>query len=451
MSYKFANVKTPVPGPKAKELLDRRKQYVPKGVSNGIPTFVERAEGALLTDVDGNTFIDFAGAIGTINVGHCAPEVVSALHDQIEKYIHTGFNVMMYEPYIELAERLAKLAPGDHDKQVLFLNSGAEAVENAVKIARKYTKRPAVIVFSRGFHGRTLLTMSMTSKVKPYKYEFGPFAPEIYKAPYHYAYRRPEGVTEEQYDEYILGEFKTFLKGDVAPETVAAVVMEPVQGEGGFVVPSKKFVQGVSEICKEHGILFVADEIQTGFCRTGKTFAIEHFDVVPDLMTVSKSMGAGVPISGVIGRKEIMEEASPGELGGTYAGSPLGCRAALAVLDIIEKQDLNTRSVEVGAKVMDHFARLAEKYDIIGDVRGLGSMCALEFVTDRATREPNKDIVSSIVAEANKRGLITLSAGLFGNVLRVLMPLVITDEQLEEGLTILEESIEAAVSALHVH
>ncbi|WCN37384.1 4-aminobutyrate--2-oxoglutarate transaminase [Aneurinibacillus uraniidurans] len=448
MSYKFANVKTPVPGPKAQELLNRRLQYVPKGVSYGIPTFVERAEGALLTDVDGNTFIDFAGAIGTINVGHCAPEVVEALHDQVDKYIHTGFNVMMYEPYIELAERLAKLAPGDHDKQVMFLNSGAEAVENAVKIARKYTKRPAVIVFSRGFHGRTLLTMSMTSKVKPYKYEFGPFASEIYKAPYHYSYRRPEGMTEEDYDTYILDEFKTFLKGDVAPEMVAAVVMEPVQGEGGFVVPSKKFVQGVAKICKEHGMLFVADEIQTGFCRTGKTFAIDHFDVVPDLMTISKSLGAGLPISGVIGRKEIMDAANPGELGGTYAGSPLGCRAALAVLDMIEKHDLNARSNAVGAKVMDRFNRLAEKYDIIGDVRGLGSMCAIEFVTDRATREPNKDVVTHLVAEANKRGLITLNAGLFGNVLRVLMPIVITDEQLEEGLDIIEESLEAAVSAL---
>ncbi|BAU29683.1 4-aminobutyrate aminotransferase [Aneurinibacillus soli] len=448
MSYKFANVKTPVPGPKAQELLNRRQQYVPKGVSYGIPTFVERAEGALLTDVDGNTFIDFAGAIGTINVGHCAPEVVEALHDQVDKYIHTGFNVMMYDSYIELAERLAKLAPGDHDKQVMFLNSGAEAVENAVKIARKYTKRPAVIVFSRGFHGRTLLTMSMTSKVKPYKYEFGPFASEIYKAPYHYSYRRPEGMTEEDYDTYILDEFKTFLKGDVAPEMVAAVVMEPVQGEGGFVVPSQKFVQGVAKICKEHGMLFVADEIQTGFCRTGKTFAIEHFDVVPDLMTVSKSLGAGVPISGVIGRKEIMEAANPGELGGTYAGSPLGCRAALAVLDIIEKHDLNKKSNDVGAKVMERFARLAEKYDIIGDVRGLGAMCAIEFVMDRATREPNKDVVTHLVAEANKRGLITLNAGLFGNVLRVLMPLVITDEQLEEGLDIIEESLAVAVSAL---
>ncbi|ERI06656.1 4-aminobutyrate--2-oxoglutarate transaminase [Aneurinibacillus aneurinilyticus] len=451
MSYKFANVKTELPGPKAKELLERRKQYVPKGVSNGIPTFVEKAQGAILTDVDGNTFIDFAGAIGTINAGHCAPEVVEALHDQVDKYIHTGFNVMMYEPYIELAERLAKLAPGDHEKQVLFLNSGAEAVENAVKIARKYTKRQGVVVFSRGFHGRTLLTMTMTSKVKPYKFEFGPFAPEVYKAPYHYEYRRPEGMSAEQYDQYILNEFKTFLQGDVAPENVAAVVMEPVQGEGGFVVPSKTFVQGVAEICKQHGIVFVADEIQTGFSRTGKLFAIEHFDVVPDLMTVSKSMGAGLPISGVIGRKEIMEAANPGELGGTYAGSPLGCRAALAVLDMIEKHDLNEKGRIIGEKVMDRFNRLADKYDIIGDVRGLGAMCAIEFVKDRQTKEPNKEIVGTIVNEANKRGLITLSAGLFGNVLRVLMPLVITDEQLEEGLDIIEEAMEAATSALQVH
>ncbi|MED0675472.1 4-aminobutyrate--2-oxoglutarate transaminase [Aneurinibacillus thermoaerophilus] len=451
MGYKFAHVKTELPGPKAKEILERRKQYVPKGISNGIPTFVEKAQGAILTDVDGNTYIDFAGAIGTINVGHCTPEVVEALHDQVDKYIHTGFNVMMYEPYIELAERLAKLAPGDHEKQVMFLNSGAEAVENAVKIARKYTKRQGVVVFSRGFHGRTLLTMSMTSKVKPYKFEFGPFAPEIYKAPYHYAYRRPEGMSVEQYDEHVLNEFKNFLLGDVAPETIAAVVMEPVQGEGGFIVPSKKFVQGVAELCKQYGIVFVADEIQTGFSRTGKYFAVEHFDVVPDLITISKSMGAGLPISGVIGRKEIMEMSNPGELGGTYSGSPLGCRAALAVLDVIEKYNLNERGRVIGEKVMERFAKLAEKYDIIGDVRGLGAMCAMEFVKDKQTKEPNKEVVGTIVNEANKRGLITLSAGLYGNVLRVLMPLVITDEQLEEGLDILEESIAAATSALQVH
>jgi 4-aminobutyrate aminotransferase / (S)-3-amino-2-methylpropionate transaminase / 5-aminovalerate transaminase len=451
MTYKFANVKTELPGPKAKVLLEKRKQYVARGVSNGIPTFIEQAEGAIVTDVDGNTYIDFAGAIGTLNVGHCHPEVTLALHDQVDKYIHPGFNVMMYEPYIALAERLAKLAPGGHDKQVLFLNSGAEAVENAVKIARKYTKRQGIVVFSRGFHGRTLMTMTMTSKVRPYKFEFGPFAPEVYKAPYPYTFHRPAGMSEETYDDFILQECKNFLVGDVAPETIAAVVMEPVQGEGGFIVPSKRFVQGIADICRQHGILFVADEIQTGFGRTGKYFAIEHFDVVPDLITVSKSMGAGVPISGVIGRTEIMDAASPGELGGTYAGSPLGCRAALAVLDIIEKEQLNNRATIIGSKVMARFTELAEKYSCIGDVRGLGAMCAMEFVKDKTSKKPAKELVSQIVTEANKRGLLTLSAGLYSNVIRVLMPLVITDQQMEEGLTILEEAIEAAVSAVILH
>ncbi|MFD2368806.1 4-aminobutyrate--2-oxoglutarate transaminase [Brevibacillus sp. GCM10020057] len=448
MGYSFANVKTALPGPKAKALLEKRQTYVPKGVSNGIPTFIDHASGALLTDVDGNTFIDFAGAIGTINVGHCNPDVVAALHDQIDKYIHPGFNVMMYDSYIELAERLSKLAPGDHDKQAIFFNSGAEAVENAVKIARKYTKRQGVVVFSRGYHGRTLMTMTMTSKVRPYKFEFGPFAPEVYKAPYPYEYRRPEGMSQEAYDDYVLNEFKTFLVGDVAPETIAAVVMEPVQGEGGFIVPSKKFVQGVAQLCKEHGIVFVADEIQTGFCRTGKYFAIEHFDVVPDLITVSKSMAAGVPISGVIGRKEIMNVANPGELGGTYSGCPLGCRSGLAVLETIEKHGLNERGAAIGQKVMERFHQFKEKFDVVGDVRGLGAMCAIEFVKDRTTKEPNKEIVSAIIQEANSRGLILLSAGLFSNVIRVLMPLVITDEQLEEGLTILEESIVAQTASL---
>ncbi len=448
MGYSFANVKTQLPGPKAKALLERRQKYVPKGVSNGIPTFIDHAEGALLTDVDGNTFIDFAGAIGTINVGHCNPDVVAALHDQIDKYIHPGFNVMMYEPYIEFAERLAKLAPGNHEKQTIFFNSGAEAVENAVKIARKYTKRQGIVVFNRGYHGRTLMTMTMTSKVRPYKFEFGPFAPEVYRAPFPYVYRRPEGLSLEAYDDYVLSEFKNFLVGDVAPETIAAVVMEPVQGEGGFIVPTKKFVQGVAEICKQHGILFVSDEIQTGFGRTGKYFAIEHFDVVPDLITVSKSMAAGVPISGVIGRSEIMNVSNPGELGGTYAGCPLGCRAGLAVLDTMEKLNLNERGTAIGEKVMKRFAQFKEKYEVIGDVRGLGAMCAIEFVKDRVTKEPNKEIVSAIITEANRRGLVLLSAGLYGNVIRVLMPLVITDEQLEEGLDILEEAIVAETSYL---
>lgn len=446
MNQKFANVTTNLPGSKAEQLLERRNRIVPRGVSNGIQTFVQSADGAIVHDVDGNSFIDFAGAIGTINVGHCHPKVKQALHAQVDQYIHTGFNVVMYEPYIELAEKLAAIAPGDHEKQVILLNSGAEAVENAVKIARKYTKRPGIISFTRGFHGRTLMTMTMTSKVKPYKFEFGPFAPEVYKAPYPYTYRRPGSLSEAEYEESIIQQFRELFINEVAPETIAAVVMEPVQGEGGFIVPSKRFVQAVYEECQKHGILFVSDEIQAGFGRTGRYFGIEHFEVVPDLITVSKSMGAGVPISGVIGRKEIMDAAAPGELGGTYSGSPLGCAAALAVLDIIEEENLNERGEKLGEVVMNRFRQLQEKYDVVGDVRGLGSMCAMELVKDLETKEPNKELTNRIVQEANKRGLLLLSAGAFGNVLRILMPLVITDEQLEEGLTIIEESMKAAIA-----
>lgn len=443
----YANIQTNIPGEKSKSLVERRENIVPRGVSNGIPAFAKSAQGALIKDVDGNTFIDFAGAIGVTNVGHCHPRVKEALHDQIEKYIHTGFNVIMSESYIELAERLASLAPGNHEKKVLLQNSGAEAVENAVKIARKYTKRQGIISFSRGFHGRTLMTMTMTSKVKPYKFEYGPFAPEVYKAPYPYLYRRPEGLSEEQYEDYVLEEFRNFFISEAAPEAIAAVVMEPVQGEGGFIVPGKRFVQGVYQICKEHGILFIADEIQTGFARTGRYFAIEHFDIVPDLITISKSMGAGVPISGVIGRKEIMDAANPGELGGTYSGSPLGCRAALAVLDIIEEEGLNKRGEEIGEIVMNKFRQLYGKFECIGDIRGLGAMCAMEIVKDRQTKEPAKELTNQIITEANKRGLLIISAGVYSNVLRLLMPIVITNEQLEEGLNILESAIEATFRA----
>ncbi|KAB2490302.1 4-aminobutyrate--2-oxoglutarate transaminase [Priestia endophytica] len=432
---------------KSEQLLKRREAIVPKGVSYGNKAFAQKAEGALVTDVDGNTFIDFAGAIGTINVGHSHPKVTEALHKQIDDFIHTGFNVMMYESYIELAEKLASLAPGSFEKKVMFLNSGAEAVENAVKIARKYTKRQGVISFTRGFHGRTLMTMTMTGKVKPYKYGFGPFAPEVYKAPYPYEYRRPEGMTEEQYTDFIIDEFKKFVLYEVAPETVAAVVMEPVQGEGGFIVPSKKFVKEIAAFCKEHGILFVADEIQTGFARTGKTFAIEHFDVEPDLITVSKSLAAGVPLSGVIGRSEVMDTAAPGELGGTYCGSPLGCKAALAVLDIIEEEQLNDRAVKLGEIVTNRFKTWQETFEYIGDVRSLGAMCAMELVKDPKTKEPNALLAKEIAQKANERGLLLLSAGVYGNVLRVLMPLVITDEQLEQGLSLMEELLKECTSS----
>ncbi|WP_087974268.1 4-aminobutyrate--2-oxoglutarate transaminase [Oceanobacillus rekensis] len=447
MSKKFAYVQTELPGPKAKVLLDRRHDVVPQGVGYGIPTFVDSAKGALLEDVDGNRFIDFAGAIGTINVGHSHDTVVSALHDQVDRYIHTGFNVMMYDSYIELAEKIAALAPGHFKKKVMFLNSGAEAVENAVKIARKYTNRQAIVSFSGGFHGRTLMGMSLTGKVRPFKYEYGPFAPEIYRAPFPYAYRRPESMNEDAYTKHMLKEVENFFISEVDPSLVAAFIMEPVQGESGFIIPDKAFVQGVYELCKQHGILFIADEIQTGFGRTGKYFAMEHYGVEPDLIAISKSMAAGLPISGVIGREEVMDTAKPGELGGTYCGSPLGCRAGIAVLDIMEKEKLNERAAIIGEKVMDRFKKMYDRFDVIGDYRGLGAMCALEFVEDRESKTPAKELSNHILKEAHQRGLITLKAGVHDNVIRLLMPLVITDEQLSEGLAILEESIEAVLGS----
>ncbi|MEH7156752.1 4-aminobutyrate--2-oxoglutarate transaminase [Neobacillus drentensis] len=443
MEKKYVKLQTEIPGPKSKELLERRNKYVPKGISNNCQAFVKKAQGALVEDVDGNCYIDFAGAIGTMNVGHSHPRVVRALQEQASQYIHTGFNVMMYESYIALAQRLCELAPGEFEKQAAFFNSGAEAVENAVKIARKYTKRQGIVSFTRGFHGRTLMTMTMTSKVKPYKYGFGPFAPEVYKAPYPYVYRRPEGMNEQQYSAMMIEQFEQFLVAEVAPETIAAVVMEPVQGEGGFIVPDTAFVKRVREICTQYGILFIADEIQTGFARTGKYFAIEHFGVVPDLITISKSMGAGVPISGVIGKSEIMNTADIGEIGGTYAGSPLGCRAALTVLDIIESEQLNDRARKIGDRVLEKMHLLADRFEGIGDVRGLGAMCAMEIVKDRQSKSPDKEAVGKMVKAASERGLMLLSAGIYSNVIRLLMPITITDDQLEEGLQILEEAFEA--------
>jgi len=440
---KYIRLQTAIPGPKAQGLLQSRMDNVPRGVSNTLPSFAEKAQGALLTDVDGNTFIDFAGAIGTLNAGHCPAPVVEAVKNQLDKYIHTGFNVMMYEPYIALAEKLNQLTPGTHDKKTLFLNSGAEAVENAVKIARKYTGRKAIISFQRAFHGRTLLAMSLTSKVKPYKFEFGPFAPETYKMQYPYYYRAPFGVGAEALDEMLLASFEDFFTSEVPAEDVAAVIMEPVQGEGGFVIPSRTFVRGVKAICEKHGILFIADEIQTGFGRTGKLFAVNHFDVIPDLITMSKSLAAGFPISAVTGRAEIMDAAGAGEIGGTYGGSPLGCVAALAVIDMMQEQNLAARGEAIGRKIAQRFHKLYNDYPFVGDVRSLGAMCALEVVKDRNTKEPDKDLTNRIVQACYQRGVIVLSAGIYSNVIRMLCPLVITDEQLDEGLDTMEEAFAA--------
>ncbi|HEY0756781.1 MAG TPA: 4-aminobutyrate--2-oxoglutarate transaminase [Ktedonobacteraceae bacterium] len=428
-----------IPGEKSRALLARRQQFVARGVSSTMNVFAARADGATIEDVDGNRFIDFAGGIGVMNVGHSRPEVVQAIAEQAAKYVHTCFSVMMYEPYIDLAERITRLAPGDFPKKALFFNSGAEAVENAVKIARYATGRPAVIVFDNAYHGRTLLTMTMTAKVKPYKYRFGPYAPEVYRAPFPYPYRMD--MTPSQASRACIAELKRMFIGEVAPEQVAALIVEPVQGEGGFMQAPPGFLKALKELCEEHGILFVADEIQSGFCRTGEMFAVNHDGVEPDLMIIAKSMGAGMPISGVVGRAEIMDAPPPGMLGGTYSGNPVACAAALAVLDIYEREDLAERSRQIGRVVSERFLQLQKQYPMIGDIRGQGSMLALEIIKDRTTKEPDAQAVTDILAAAHQRGLILISAGTYGNVIRVLVPLNISDEQLQQGLDILEEAL----------
>ncbi|MFS0783064.1 4-aminobutyrate--2-oxoglutarate transaminase [Bacillus sp. 1P06AnD] len=425
---------------KAKELQEKRKAFVPKGVSNGNLQIAAYAHGATVTDIDQNEWIDFAGAIGTLNVGHTHPKITEAVKEQVDRFLHPGFNVMMYEGYIRLAEKLCQITPGTFDKQAILLNSGAEAVENAVKIARRYTGRQAVVSFVRGYHGRTNMTMSMTSKVKPYKFGFGPFAPEVYQAPFPYMYHKPEAMEEDPYIDQKIEEFKEFFIASVAPETVACIVMEPVQGEGGFIIPPKKFVAYVSEFCKEHGIVFVADEIQTGFGRTGKLFAMEHFGIVPDLMTVSKSLAAGLPLSGVVGRKEMMDAAEPGELGGTYAGNPVACAAALAVIEVMEEEELPKRAESIGEKMEATLSELQKHYHFVGEIRRLGAMAAVEIVKDRHSKLPDKERTAGITKFANENGLLLLSAGLNSNVIRFLAPLVITDEELSKGLSILGQS-----------
>lgn len=433
-----------IPGPKSQELMKRRHEVVARGVSSTMPVFAAKADGAIIEDVDGNQFIDFAGGIGTMNVGHSRPEVVQAITEQAQKFTHTCFAVMMYEPYIALAERLIKLTPGTFAKKAAFFNSGAEAVENAVKVARYATNRPAIVVFDNAYHGRTLLTMSMTAKVKPYKYRFGPYAPEVYRAPFPYPYRM--NMTAEEASDYSIKELERMFIGEVAPDQIAAVIIEPVQGEGGFMVAPPGFLRALKTVCEKHGILFIADEIQSGFCRTGKMFAVEHDGVEPDIIIIAKSMGAGMPISGIVGRADILDAPAPGMLGGTYSGNPVACAAALAVLDIYEKEDLATRSQQVGDQVMKCFSDLQKRFSFIGDVRGLGGMVAIELVKDAQTKEPDAPLATDIMNEAHKRGLLLIKAGMYDNVIRVLVPLAVTDAQLQQALTILEDAVTTAAN-----
>jgi 4-aminobutyrate aminotransferase/(S)-3-amino-2-methylpropionate transaminase len=408
-------------------LLQLRSQHVPRGVSTMHPIFTARAQGAQLWDIDGNEYIDFASGISVLNVGHNHPKVIQAVQAQLERFTHTCFQVTMYEPYIRLAERLNSLAPGEAPKKTIFLTSGAEAIENAIKIARAATHRPAVIAFSHSFHGRTLLGLSLTGKAAAYKQEFGPFAPEVYHAPFPYEYR---GWSSERALEALNELFQT----EITPDQVAAVIIEPVLGEGGYIPAPESFLRELRRITEAHGILLIADEIQTGFGRTGKLFAIEHSGVVPDIITVAKSLAGGLPLSGVIGRAEVMDAPAAGGLGGTYAGNPLACAAGLAVLDIFEQEDLFARAQQLGNHLMERFRSLQSEVPTLGDVRGLGPMIGLEFVRDPATKEPAPEVTDKILAEAREQGLILLKAGLYNNVVRIVAPLVIEEALLSRGL-----------------
>ena len=424
---------------KTAELKARQAKAVPAGVSSK-SIYVAKAENAELWDVDGRRFIDFAAGIAVVNTGHRHPRVVAAVARQLEAFAHTCFHVAPYESYVRLAERMNAIAPGDFPKKTLFLNSGAEAVENAIKIARIATKRSAVVAFTGGFHGRTLLAMGLTGKVMPYKRGFGPFPAEIYHATFPTPYR---GLTTEQ----ALADLDQLFHADVDPKSVAAIIVEPVQGEGGFNVAPPEFLQALRRLCDEHGIVLIADEVQGGMARTGRMFSIEHSGVVPDLITSAKGLGGGFPISAVTGRASIMDAAHPGGLGGTYGGNPISIAAAHAVLDVIDAEALCARAATLGARMRARLDALAQELPCIGNVRGLGMMVAIELVKDPKTREPDAALTAAILAQAEQRGLILLSCGVDANVVRLLAPLTIPEAVLDEGLKILGESIRAAVAA----
>ncbi len=434
-------LKTEVPGPRSRELMRRREAAVPRGPANVLPVFVQEAHGAVLTDVDGNRLLDFAGGIGCLNVGHTDAGVVAAATAQLQRLTHGCFHVTPYEAYVALAERLNRLTPGAYPKKTLFTNSGAEAVENAVKIARAATGRPAVLAFEDGFHGRTLLALSLTSKVHPYKAGFGPFAPEVYRAPYGYCYRCAYNLTWPGCGLHCVDALEDVFKRYVEADKVAAVVVEPVLGEGGFVVPPADWLPRLRELTARHGILLVADEVQTGFGRTGKLFAVEHWGVVPDILVAAKSLAGGLPLSSITGRAEVMDAPGVGGLGGTFGGNPVSLAAARAVLDQMEEGRHFARAEAIGRRVAARATAWKERFPIVGDVRGVGAMWGIELVKDRATRAPAKDETAAVTKACYERGLVTITAGTFGNVIRTLMPLVIGDAELEEGLDVLEGAL----------
>jgi 4-aminobutyrate aminotransferase/(S)-3-amino-2-methylpropionate transaminase len=434
------DLKTSIPGPRSREILERKAKVIADPLSIYLPIVAAEARGALITDVDGNTFVDFTGGVGCLNTGHAHPHVTAAVQEQAAKFLHTDFTMIPYEIYVRLAERLLERAPFRGPAKAAFFNAGTEAVENAVKFARAYTKRPAVIAFEGGFHGRTLLSLSLTSKTHPYKAGLGPFAPEIYRVPFPYEYR---GVSAED----ALGALRRSFLTQVAVENVAAIVLEPQQGEGGFIPAPQAFVEGVRALCDEHGIVLIVDEVQTGFARTGRFFCIEHYGVEPDLITVAKSIAGGLPLSGVLGKAAIMDAPGDSAVGGTFVGNPVAQAAALAVLDVIEEEGLVERSAEIGETMRARMQAWQQRFPQIGDVRGLGAMLALELVRDPETKEPAPELAKRTAEAALERGLLLLKAGIYGNCIRVLCPLVITDAELDEALEVWESALEAVLGA----
>ncbi|MCR4895292.1 MAG: aspartate aminotransferase family protein [Lachnospiraceae bacterium] len=434
-----------LPGPKAKEIIERRGAAVPGAIRCVYPCVMDHAQGAIIEDVDGNRFLDFVGGVGVLNVGHAHPEVVEAVQAQAERYFHGMFNIVTHEGYVALAERLNALVPvRGEKKKTFFANSGAEADENGVKVAKAFTGRPNIIVFSGAFHGRTMLTMAMTSK-KAYAKGMGPFPDGVYRAEFPYLYRAPGHMSEAEAIDYYVEKLETVFEECSPADKVAAIVVEPLQGEGGFIPAPIAWVKAVRKICDDHGILLMADEVQSGFGRTGKLFASCYWaeaGCAPDIITTAKSIAGGVPLSAIIARAEIMDAVPGGVIGGTYGGNALACAAGLKVLEIIERDHLCERSAELGEKVKARYRKWQEKYDIVGDVRGLGAMVGIEFVTDRETKAPATEFVGKLIAECASHGLLIENAGTYGNVIRFLAPLVITDEQLEAGLDIMEAAIE---------
>lgn len=433
-----------LPGPKASEIIERRKKATPSAIRCVYPCVIKRGEGAMIEDVDGNYFLDWVGGVGVLNMGYSKPEVVEAVTEQAQRFFHSMFNITTHEGYVALAEKMNEIAPVKGEvKKTFFTNSGAEADENAVKIAKAFTKRPNIIVFTGAFHGRTALTMAMTSK-KSYAVGMGPFPDGVYRAPYPYLYRKPEGMTEEEAINFYLKKLNDVFEEASPAEYVAAIVLEPLQGEGGFIPAPIEWVKAVRKICDEKGIMLVVDEVQSGFCRTGKMFASCYWaeaGCAPDILATAKSIAAGVPLSAIVAREEIMESVPGGVIGGTFGGNALACASALKVIDIMEKEDFAGKAMTIGKKLRDRFNGLKEELPVIGDIRGLGAMIGIEFVKDPVTKEPNTELVTKLVQYCANHGLLIENAGTYLNVVRFLAPLVITDEQLEAGMKILEDGI----------